>query len=298
MRRTPVYLRIGGPITPVVKKLMILNAAVFLLQQASSYFAPGVLERNFGLNHQGLVYEFKVWQVFTYMFLHGGWMHIIFNLFGLWMFAGELEERWGSKLFLRYYCFTGTGAGIMIAMMNYLVTANYGINPLMPYAPTTIGASGAIYGILLAYGLTWPNREVLLYFLFPVKMKYLLIIFGLLEFFGTISSAGGSGGNVSHIGHLGGLLAGFVFMYTTSRHAARKPSRQASKGGFFQAYLKKQRLKRQKKIIDDRIEAKRIIDTLLEKIAREGMKSLTPEEKRKLEWARRNYYPNNTDHIH
>ncbi|RPI92250.1 MAG: rhomboid family intramembrane serine protease [Spirochaetales bacterium] len=172
MRQT-MNVRIGGPITPVVKNLLIINAVVFLFQQFAAMLAPGMLENLFGLNHQGLVHDFRFWQIASYMFLHGGWLHILFNLLGLWMFAGDLETHWGSRLFLRYYLFCGVGAGMFIAAMNYFVVVKYGTNPFAPYAPTTLGASGAIYGILLAYGLTWPNREVLLYFLIPVKMKYL-----------------------------------------------------------------------------------------------------------------------------
>lgn len=288
--------RIGGFFTPVVKKLMIINGAVFLLQQIMGYIAPGFIEHTFGLNHQGLVFEFKLWQVFTYMFLHGGWMHIIFNLLGLWMFAGELELLWGGRQFLRYYLITGTGAGIFIALMNYFIASTYGENALMPYHPTTIGASGAIYGILLAYGLIWPNREVLLYFIVPVKMKYLLLFYGLFEFFGTISM--NTAGNVSHIGHLGGLFTGFIYIYMQGKQKKSGASSPARKKGFISEFFKKYRLKRKKRDIEERIRAKMIIDNLLEKIAKSGMSSLSEYEKKQLEWARQHYYPEENEVIH
>ncbi|HNU90768.1 MAG TPA: rhomboid family intramembrane serine protease [Spirochaetota bacterium] len=297
MRQT-MNVRIGGPLTPVVKNLLIINAVVFLFQQFASMLAPGMLEHLFGLNHHGLVYDLRFWQIATYMFLHGGWLHILFNLLGLWMFAGELETLWGSRLFLRYYLFCGIGAGMFIAAMNYFVVLRYGANPFAPYAPTTLGASGAIYGILLAYGLTWPNREVLLYFLIPVKMKYLVLLFGVVEFFGTLTSAKGMGGNISHIGHLGGLVSGLIFIVIRSRSGRGRARPTAPGSSLWARMARNRRLKKKRKEIDERIEAKNIIDTLLEKIAREGMSSLTREERRRLEWARRHYYPDDRETMH
>ncbi|TAL36469.1 MAG: rhomboid family intramembrane serine protease [Spirochaetes bacterium] len=293
MRAQQMSFRLGGPITPVVKKLMIINAAVFLIQELAGIFEPGVIESYLGLNHQGLVGDLRVWQLFTYMFLHGGWFHIIFNLLGLWMFAGDLENHWGSGRFLKYYLFTGIGAGIFIALMNSMIQVRY-LGLLPPYQPTTIGASGALYGLLLAYGMTWPNREVLLYFLFPIKMKYLVLIFGALEFFGTLSSLRGVGGNVSHIGHMGGIVTGLVLMMAMRSGGRERTAGPGPIGGF----LKKLRLAKKQRAISERIEAKEIIDTLLDKIARQGMSALTAAERKKLEWARRHYYPEKTETIH
>lgn len=297
MLRQSTGFRIGGPLTPVVKRLMIVNAAVFLIQQLAGLFWPGFLEHLFGLNHQGLVREFLVWQIFTYMFLHGGWLHIIFNLLGMWMFAGELESLWGGRRFAQYYLFSGVGAGVFIALMNYIVSIKFPAYDAIPYAPTTIGASGAIYGVLLAYGLTWPNREVLLYFLFPIKMKYLVLIFGLIEFFGMLSGAGGAGSNVSHVGHLGGLLAGFLLLMAQRRISYRSAARPGG-GGFIEKLIKKYRLKKTQRRIQERIEAKKIIDTLLEKIARQGMSSLSRRERARLDWARRHYSRGDNETIH
>ncbi len=288
-----VNFRIGGPLTPVVKKLMIINGIFFLCQQIFGIFYPGYIENLFGLNHVGFIQELKLWQIITYMFLHGGWFHIIFNLLGLWMFAGELEQNWGSALFLRYYLIAGIGAGFFIALMNYLLYVRNGINPV------TIGASGAIYGILLAYGVTWPNRKVLLYFIIPVKIKYLVLVFGLIEFFGLLSTAAGAGGNISHIGHLGGLLTGLLYFFLRIRrpkfgYASQRPGNE----NIFSRVLKKLRVKRKKKVIESRIQSKKIIDELLEKIARQGMSSLTAQEKKDLEWARKHYYPDRDETLH
>lgn len=289
MYQRSVNIRFGGPMTPAVKQLMILNGSVFILQQVAGLFSPNMIEAIFGLSHGGFAQSFMLWQPFTYMFLHGGWLHIFFNLLGLWMFGGELEQIWGKGRFLRYYILSGVGAGLFIALMNYYVAMQFGSSAV------TIGASGAIYAILLAYGLTWPDREVLLYFLFPIKIKYLLIAFGLMEFFGTLSSAAGTGGNISHIGHVGGLIAGFI-LYRYFMKA--KVKSKVVKMSLFKRLTKKLRLKKKQKEIDTRIEAKKIIDDILGKIARNGMSSLTPEEKKKLEWARKHYYPSNEDVLH
>ncbi len=284
-----INFRIGGPLTDAVKAIMIINAGVFVLQKISNLFFPGVIESIFGLSYIGFIYELKLWQLFTYMFLHGSFIHIFFNLFALWMFGGELEQRWGRKIFIQYYLFSGIGAGIFIMLMNFYIFNHYGSSY------PTIGASGAIYGILLAYGMTWPNREVLLYFIIPIKMKYLVIAFGIIEFISTISSAMGAGGAISHIGHVGGLISGFLFII----YKNRKEKKSAGlSDGTIDNFLRQERLKRKQEEIDKRIKAKNIIDSLLEKIAREGMTSLSYKEKNDLEWARKHYYPNDEDTVH
>jgi len=287
-------LRIGGPITPAVKAIMIANGAIFIFQQLFSFATPGLIESYFGLSYIGVFNNFWLWQLITYMFLHGGWFHVIFNLIGMWMFAGELENLWGSRVFLKYYLITGIGAGIFITLMNYYIFAHHNISPI------TIGASGAIYGILLAYGLTWPNRQVLLYFVIPIKIKYLVIVFGLIEFFGTVSSFSGGAGDISHIGHLGGIISGMIYIFfrikpygksygTKVRSKMRNPLSEA---------IKRARMSNKRKEIETRIKAKEIIDHILEKITRDGMESLTDDDKKQLEWARRHYYPEENKTIH
>lgn len=281
-------IRFGGPLTPGVKKLIIINSTIFLLQQISGLVAnPGTLEIIFGLSHEGFINGFMLWQPVTYMFLHGGWMHIIFNLLGLWMFAGEIEIFLGEKKFISFYILSGLGAGIFISLMNYYVYLRFG------FSGVTIGASGALYAILIAYTMLWPDREVLLYFLFPIKIKYLLLIYGIFEFFSTLSTAAGKAGNISHIGHIGGLAAGFLLMKLYMNPSVK----QTSTFSFMDKFRKELRLKKKRKEIEDRIEAKKIIDNLLMKIAREGMSSLTSDEKKKLEWAR-NHYSAGNDTVH
>jgi membrane associated rhomboid family serine protease len=282
-------IRFGGPLTDTVKKLMIINAGIFVIQKILDIFYPGIVKNIFGLSFIGFFYQLKLWQPFTYMFLHGSFFHILSNLFVLWMFGGELEQRWGRKDFIKYYLFTGVGAGLFICVMNFFTFQMY------EYSPVTIGASGAVYGILLAYGMTWPNKEVLLYFVIPVKIKYLVIGIGLIEFIGTISNAIGAGGTISHIGHIGGLISGYIILLLNKSKS--KPG-MPSFNNTIDNFIKHERLKRKQEEIDKRIKAKNIIDSLLEKIAREGMGSLSYKEKNELEWARKHYYPNNEDTVH
>ncbi|MGA2518228.1 MAG: rhomboid family intramembrane serine protease [Thermodesulfobacteriota bacterium] len=199
----------GYGLTPAIKNLMIVMGIVFLLQEVVSRMMVVYL----GLLPGLVWHEFYLWQLLTYMFLHGGFFHILFNLLALWMFGGELENLWGSRRFLFYFFFCGIGAGIITVLCTVILTPQYQFIPV-------IGASGAIYGILLAFGWLFPNRLIYVYFLFPIPAKYFVIIFGLIEFF---SSIGGAGGGVSHLTHLGGLLFGILYMlYPTVRQKLRR----------------------------------------------------------------------------
>jgi len=284
-------LRIGGPLTPAVKVLLIVNFSIFLIQQVTKLAFPGLPEYVFGLSHNGIMYNHFIWQLFTYMFLHSGWLHIIFNMLGLWMFAGELEQTWGTKFFVKFYLLSGLGAGFFIALLNAFMALK---SPAFASAPT-LGASGALYALLLAYGILWPNREVLIWFILPIKMKYMVLFFGIFEFFGTLNSMAGIEGNVSHIGHIGGLITGFIILKIA---AGRKNRFRKNKLAFFPGLLRSFRLRRKRNVINTRIKAKETIDILLDKIARQGMASLTAAERKDLEWARKHYYPGNDEMIH
>lgn len=282
--RQETSIRFGGPITPAVKALLIINGAVFFVQKLLSVFFNLPIEQIFGLSHDGIFSQHMYWQLFTYMFFHGGIFHILLNMLALWMFAGDLENRWGTKRFTAYYLLTGLGAGFFIAAMNAVSSH---LNPAFS-SQITIGASGAVFGLLLAYGVTWPNREVLLYFILPIKMKYLVLIFGLIEFFGTMESFTPGAGNISHIGHLGGIFTGLL-IFAVWRARERKLS---------VPLIFRHQPKRHLHIVNNREKAKEIIDRLLDKIARDGMASLSSSERKDLEWARKNYYPDNDETIH
>jgi len=189
----------GGPITKAVRTLILINVGVFVLQLLGRAAGIWLLEPYFGLRPWSITHEFMIWQFVSYMFLHDShqFFHIFINMFTLYMFGNDLERVWGAKRFLRYYFITGIGAGLC----SYLL----GVNSMT----VTIGASGAIYGLLLAYGLLYPNRLVYIYLLFPIKVKWLVIIMGALAF---LSSITGSEPGVSNIAHLGGLLIGYVYL--------------------------------------------------------------------------------------
>jgi len=187
----------GGPATRTVKLLIIANVAVFLLQNLARWMEVYSFVPYFGLVPAAVTEDLRVWQFVTYMFLHGGLPHIFFNMLTLFMFGNELERYWGTRRFINYYALTGIGAGIC----SWLVA--------MHSRSVIIGASGAIYGLLLAYGMLYPNRVVYLNFLLPVKVKWLVLIMGIVAFYSSV--AGGEPG-VAHIAHLGGMLVGFVFL--------------------------------------------------------------------------------------
>ncbi len=178
--------------------------AVFLLQT----FVSGRITLYLGLVPILVWKKYFLWQLATYIFLHGGFSHILFNLLALWMFGGELENYWGSRKFLGYFFFCGIGAGICT-----VVFSPYQFIPV-------IGASGAIYGILLAFGWLFPNRPIYIYFLFPIPAKFLVIIYGLIELFASME---GTGGGIAHLTHLGGLLFGILYMaYPVIRQKIRR----------------------------------------------------------------------------
>ena len=156
-----------------------------------------MLEEYFGLSPFSVTYNHTLWQFVSYMFLHGGIGHIFFNMLTLFMFGNELVRYWGPRRFLVYYFVTGIGAGVCSWIV---ATRSFSI---------VIGASGAIYGLLLAYGLTYPNRIVYLNFLFPIRVKWLVIIMGVVAF---LSSITGSDSGVASIAHLGGMVVGYLFL--------------------------------------------------------------------------------------
>ena len=187
----------GGPVTPVVKGLLIANICVYLLQSIMMAGWQIRLELIFGLVPFLVINKLFLWQPFTYLFLHGDMFHILFNMLVLWMFGAELERVWGSKFFLRYYLVAGVGAGFLSVLVN--------MSGVIP----TIGASGAIYGLLLAYGILFPTRSVYLMFLFPVQMKYFVVIIGAIAFYSSLFSPGDQ---VAHIAHLGGMIFGYIYL--------------------------------------------------------------------------------------
>jgi len=206
-------LSFGPPLSPAVKMLIIWNFIFFLLQQTlGRWLVPSELSldwfsAHFGLRPVDVVTRGYVWQLVTYMFLHGGILHIGLNMFALWMFGGELEYLWGSRRWLRYYFITGIGGGVTTIIFAY-VAEIFGIRAGYPYI-ATIGASGSVFGLLLAFGLTFPNRILLVGFFFPMKAKFLVLIFGAIAFFNSVSYANDG---VGHFAHLGGMIFGYILL--------------------------------------------------------------------------------------
>jgi membrane associated rhomboid family serine protease len=181
----------------------------------------------FGLVPYLIWHEFHLWQLFTYQFLHAGLFHILFNMLALWMFGCTLERRWGSVFFLKYFFVCAVGGGIL----NTLLVPNQ-------MAPS-IGASAGIYGILLAYGLIYPDQIVYFYFLFPIKMKHFVWIIGAIALYSSMTS--GSGGGIAHLAHLGGMLFGYVYLRGGNFFRGANPWEQ------FKLYRDRRRLARLRK---------------------------------------------------
>lgn len=186
---------------PGVKWLLIANIAVFVAHFLSAQARLSWLFDWAALVPSHVVHG-RLWELVTYMFLHslGSFWHILINMLMLYMFGADLERTWGTERFLRYYFFCGAGAGVCVVAGNYL----NGTPNVM-----TIGASGAIYGLLLAFGMLYPDRQILFSFLFPIPAKYFVMILGGIAF---LSTFGSSGGGVSHVAHLGGMLFGFLYL--------------------------------------------------------------------------------------
>lgn len=187
----------GGGMTPAVKFLLIANVAVFIVQTVIGVGLDYRLSQYLGLVPHAVLNQFHLWQLFTYQFLHGGLFHLLFNMLALWMFGCDLERRWGSPFFLKYYFVTVVGG----AILNVLFLPNQ-LGP-------SIGASAGVYGLLLAYGLIYPDRVVYFYFLFPIKMKHFVWIIGGIALYSSITS-GESG--IAHLAHLGGMVFGYIYL--------------------------------------------------------------------------------------
>ncbi len=211
----------GFSLTEGVKILLVWNGILYLLQhfilsggigffehvtmvsvpmgegrQVAAYRVDRI-EELLGMVPVLILQKGYIWQTVTYLFLHGDFFHILFNMFALWMFGSDIERIWGTRRFLTYYFFTGIGAGLF----SLLLTPNSAV--------PTIGASGAVYGILLAFAWFFPERRILLYFMFPIPARVFVLIFGAIELLASISQSGSS---IAHLAHLGGLVFGYIYL--------------------------------------------------------------------------------------
>lgn len=227
---------------PGVKWLIFANCAIYILQLLfvdSTLFGRPIL-LSFNLMPFDVLRRGEIWQLVTYMFLHASIGHILFNMLTLWMFGAAVEQTWGTRRFLQYYFTCGIGAGVCVVFANLIFGDVY---------QRTIGASGAIYGVLLAFGMLFPDTEILLMFLFPIKAKFAVMIFGAIAFLSSLEG----GGTVSNLAHLGGMLVGYIYIrsqFSSRRSRVASPSFSASGWWHdykmqrakkkFQVYMKKQ----------------------------------------------------------
>ena len=195
-RRDLSYAIGPGPLSPAIKALIAANTAVFV----ASLIWP-VLRVYLGLIPAAVVEQLWLWQPFTYMFVHAGFTHIVFNMLALWMFGTDLERMWGTRFFVRYYFATGLTAAAVTLLIAF-VPFGFG------YHANTIGASGAVYGLLLAFGLAYPDRPVYMYLLFPIPARYFVMILGAITLLLSVTDTGG----VAHLAHLGGLAGGYAML--------------------------------------------------------------------------------------
>jgi membrane associated rhomboid family serine protease len=277
---------------PVIKWLLIANAASYLLFGFGGrmFYIGGIPLEYFANTYFGLMpldHGFYPWQLITYQFLHFDFMHILYNMvFGLWMFGMEVEHVWGAKRFLTFYLVCGVIAGIFQLVLAPILEPGSVVTALGQGIPT-IGASGAVYGVLVAFAMMFPDRYIFIYFLLPVKAKYL--IFGLIVF--GVLSVGGQGA-IANLAHLGGAAAGYAYVLVLAR---RFPfQRFIEQIGWL---LNKERYKRKEEKHEDVVDAKVFdigekrpkteqelyqmkIDEILDKIGRGGYQSLTEDEKK------------------
>lgn len=243
--------------TPVVRWLLIINTGMFVLQLL-------VLKPLFGsayLSYLALVPSYflgkgYLWQIVTYMFLHGGIIHIFFNMLFLWMMGSEIERHWGGREFLKYYLVTGCGAGLVNVLVQPSATSR------------TIGASGAIFGLIIAFALAFPDREILLYFLIRIKAKHFALLVGALELIALIALPDMG---IARFAHLGGLLIGYVYIrYERLSYPVRRVLRR---------WRAERRESASRRKADEIEWLAREVDRILDKISREGLDALTEQEK-------------------
>lgn len=203
----------AGALPVVTKNLIIINVIVWLAQTVLLRNGVNLIEK-FGLFYVESPW-FRIYQFVTYMFLHdpGSFTHVLFNMFAVFMFGRTLEQVWGSKRFLTYYMVTGIGAAIIQMIVTFMRLQNAGADGYMLMNIPTVGASGAVFGILLAFGMLFPNAKLFIIPIpFPIKAKWFVIGYGIIELFFGIGNF--SGDNIAHFAHLGGMLFGiFMILY-------------------------------------------------------------------------------------
>jgi len=263
------YIRPRFRFSGAIKNIIIANVVVFLIMYI--FRTERFFLYYFGLVPRLVWSKGYIWQLFTYMFIHGGFAHIFWNMFVLWMFGMELEATWGSREFYKYYFLTGTASGII----TFLFSLNSGI--------PVVGASGAIYAVLVAFALIYPNRLIYFYFLIPIKAKYFVLIMGVITF---ISSFSAGASQISHLTHLGGLVVGFLYLrrsFIFRKMNIRLPRiRFSNPFNNFVRKAKKPPVQPPDNKYNTDQTLREEVDRLLDKINRQGYQSLTEQERQTL----------------
>lgn len=201
----------AGPLTPGIKGIIFTCVGVYILQ----WLVPGGwLEFYLGLSPRGLLGSYFLWQPVTYLFLHstGSIFHLVFNMLMLWMFGGELERRWGTQSFLQYYFLCGAGAGLVSVAIDVLAGL-FRSDGILLSDISTIGASGAVYGLLAAQAILFPNRMLLVFLIFPMRMRIAVFLMAAITLWVAIGSANSSTGTpINHVAHLGGMALGWAYL--------------------------------------------------------------------------------------
>lgn len=219
------------PVTPVVRWLIGICVVVWLVLQVivEGYVLKGpYITQVFSLVPELFLTKFFIWQPLTYMFLHSrNVFHIVFNMLLLWWTGSELESRWGSKFFLAYYLVSGIGAGIIYGVVVALHAAIFGTSAV--WITPVVGASGAIFGLMLAYGIIFGERVVYFMMVFPMRAKYFVMILGGVEVVTLLNN--GMTGDVANLAHLGGIVSGFLFLQGYTRFKQKRWRKQSGRRG-------------------------------------------------------------------
>jgi membrane associated rhomboid family serine protease len=263
-------------LTPWVKRLLIANAVVFFV---SSVIGQGLVFRWFAFAPSEILV--RPWGALTYMFLHGDFWHLFFNMLVLFFFGPPLENRWGSKEFLKYYFLCGLGG---VALSFLFVSA------------WIVGASAATYGLMLAFAMNWPNSPIYIWGVLPVKAKWLVAFMFVASLF---SAFGGSSGGIAHFAHLGGLVSGFLYLksdwrpnaFSRGKGRARKVRRMAIVPRE-PPVIKETSAEANERWAPGEEKALDEVDRILDKISAKGMSALTPEERRVLDDVSRKHRSN------
>ena len=236
-----------------VKNIIFANLFVICIVELSGIKLN--IFRDYGLIPFQIIFELKIWQLFTYMFLHDGFLHILLNMLFLWMFGREIEIVWGKNQFYKYYFFTGIGAGLLNSILSFSSTI------------PVVGASGAVFGILIAFALIYPNRIVLLYGIFPMKVKFMVTGLATIALFSTIMI---EHSRISHLTHLSGMISGYIYL--------KKDFLVTIINNYFNSKKESTKIFHIKTKMDEEVILKKTVNEVLDKLNVEGWENLSDSE--------------------